>query len=289
MDTGRNITTRSSSNLACAFRILPKRVRKSMYSLYAFCREVDDVADDDSRTTDERRRTLDLWREDIRRAASGGEPELPVNRELIPVIGNHSLPLSLFEELLAGVESDLTTHRYPNHEELQKYCYRVASVVGLLSVRIFGCRNPLCNEYAVQLGLALQYTNILRDVASDARRGRIYLPREDLDRFHVREEEILDCSYSTRYRDLAGHAATICRGFYRRAETVLPSEDRRPLVAAIAMGRIYRILLSLLEARSYDVFGPSRVSVPRWRKAALLLSTWLGVLARPPHPPAEAA
>ncbi len=277
MKPGQRVTAQSGSNLALAFRLAPPGAREDLCSLYAFCRLVDDVADDDSRPAEERRASLAAWREDIRRAAGGERPRIPINQELQPVIRKRGLPLSLFEELLDGVESDLDTLHYETHQELQRYCYRVASVVGLLTIGIAGCSNPRCREYAIQLGLALQYINILRDVASDARRGRIYLPREDLRRFGVEEAEILEGRYSDRYFRLAGRSAGLARGFHRKARELLPREDRRALLASVAMGRIYAALLGRLRRRRYDVFGPGRVRLPRWRKAAILLRCRLGL------------
>src|SRR6185369_16930457 len=164
MQESRTITRRSASNLALAFVLLPKHKRDGMSALYAFCREVDDAADDESLPLEERRRRLASWRGDIERACSGQTPELVVNRELQPFIQQHHLPFRLFDELIRGVEMDLEIKRYDTYEELEKYCYRVASVVGLLSIEIFGYTRPVTREYADSLGKALQLTNILRDV-----------------------------------------------------------------------------------------------------------------------------
>ena len=147
-----------------------------MSALYAFCREVDDVADEESVPVAQRREQLAAWRADIRRACDGETPQFPVNRELQVFIRRHKLRFELFDELLKGVEMDLDIKRYADYAELEQYCYRVASVVGLLSIEIFGYQNPATRDYAIHLGKALQLTNILRDVRSDAERGRIYLP-----------------------------------------------------------------------------------------------------------------
>ena len=275
METARFITSRSRSNLAFAFALLPREKRRSMCSLYAFCREVDDVADDDSVPLAERRRQLTCWREDLRNIAEGKTPQLPVNQELQPVVQRYGLDCGLFEELLTGVESDLDKTRYRTHEELQGYCYRVASVVGLLSIEIFGYRQPACRDYAVKLGLALQYTNILRDVKSDAERNRIYLPEEDLLRFEVTEREILEGRYSERYQALARHFADRGKAFYREAAGLLPVEDYRAMVAAESMGWIYWSLLQRLESHRFDVFRPGLIRVAKWQKAWLLILTGL--------------
>ena len=275
MQVGESITRRSASNLAFAFIMLPAERRRSMCSLYAFCREVDDVADADEVPTNDRRLALAKWREDLRLATTGGDPEFPVNQELKPVIERYGLSFDLFDELLKGVESDLDTFRYQTDDDLQAYCYRVASVVGLLSIEIFGYRNPQCHEYAVQLGLALQYTNILRDVWSDAKRGRIYLPLDDLQRFGVSEDDLLNGVYSEQYGQLAMEIAGRARQFYADAAKLLPNEDRSSMVAAEMMGRVYWQLLVRLEARRFDVFSDQRIRVSKPHKIFLLLLTWM--------------
>src|SRR2546423_249148 len=168
MQETRAITRKSASNLALAFVLLPRTKRDAMSALYAFCREVDDIADDEARPVVERRKALAAWREDIKRACTGLEPSFPVNREFQPFIKRYSLSFELFDELLRGVEMDLEIQRYRTYEDLELYCYRVASVVGLLSIKIFGYRDPKCRESAVYLGKPLQRTNFLRDVRADA-------------------------------------------------------------------------------------------------------------------------
>jgi 15-cis-phytoene synthase len=274
MQESRTITRKSASNLAMAFVLLPRAKRDAMSALYAFCREVDDVADDESVPVDERRAQLAAWREDLRRACEGGSPRFPVNRELQPVIRQYRLPYENFDELLRGVEMDLDVKRYPAYEELDRYCYRVASVVGLLSIEIFGYRNPACRDYAICLGKALQLTNILRDVRPDAQRGRIYLPQSELVRCQVREEEILRFEYSPRYFDLARSVADRARQFYQRARDTLPAADRRAMMAAELMGSVYWCLLRHLEARQFNAFGPKPIRVSKGRKLLLVLRTW---------------
>ncbi len=271
----QSITRQSASNLALAFVLLPRVKREGMAALYAFCRQVDDVADEESQPVAERRRQLAAWREDIRQACSGGSPQLRVNAELQPVIVRHGLPFALFDELLQGVEMDLDIRRYATYAELERYCYRVASVVGLLSIEIFGYRNPGCRDYAIHLGRALQFTNILRDVRADAERGRIYLPGEELARCGVAPEELLRFEYSDRFRALAGCVAERARGFYRQARMALPGEDRRSMIAAELMGAVYWQLLRRLEALRFDVFGPTLTRVGKAHKLALIVRTWL--------------
>lgn len=278
MQESRNITQSSASNLALAFVLLPRAKRDGMSALYAFCREVDDVADDEGLPTDERRTQLSAWREDVRLACSDGSPQFAVNRELQSIIRQHpGLTFKLFDDLIRGVEMDLDIKRYQTYAELEQYCYHVASVVGLLSIEIFGYTNPRAREYAVHLGKALQLTNIVRDVKTDAERGRIYFPAEELERFRVNETEILNGEYSPRFRELAASVAERAKHFYKLAREALPPEDRRSMAAAELMGSVYWRLLEKLEAREFNVFGPQPTRVSKGQKLLLILRTWLRI------------
>jgi len=274
MQHSRAITRKSASNLALAFVLLPKAKRDGMSALYAFCREVDDVADDEAVPAEERRTQLAAWRADVRLACDGATPQFTVNCELQPVIQRYRLPFELFDELIKGVEMDLEIKRYNDYEQLELYCYRVASVVGLLSIEIFGHRNERCRDYAVCLGKALQLTNILRDVRADAERGRIYLPLSELTRFNVKPEEILEYRYSERFASLAASVAARARNFYQLAREALPAEDRRAMVAAELMGSVYWRLLRKLESKRFDVFGPEPTRLGKAQKLLLILRTW---------------
>lgn len=275
MQHSRALTKKSASNLALAFILLPREKRDAMSALYAFCRAVDDVADEDAIPTAQRREQLAAWRADIRRACENQAPEFILNREFQPIIRRFKLPFALFDELIQGCEMDLDTLRYENYEQLDLYCYRVASVVGLLSIEIFGHQNPACHDYAVHLGHALQLTNILRDVKNDAARGRIYLPLCELEKFNVREAEILESKYSDRYFALANSVAARAKNHYRLAREILPPEDRRAMVAAELMGSVYWQLLRKLEAGRFDVFGVRPLKLSKPRKLALILKSWL--------------
>ena len=275
MQHSRALTKKSASNLALAFILLPREKRDAMSALYAFCRAVDDVADEDSIPAEKRREQLSAWRTDIRRACENQKPEFVLNQEFQPVIQKFNLPFALFDELIQGCEMDLDTLRYENYEQLEVYCYRVASVVGLLSVEIFGCKNPACRDYAIYLGNALQLTNILRDVKNDAARGRIYLPQSELKKFNVSEAEILGSKYSDNYCQLAASIAARAKNFYALAQKNLPPEDRRSLVAAELMGSVYWQLLQKLERGKFDVFGPQPLKLSKPRKLALIFQSWL--------------
>lgn len=278
MQESRTITQKSASNLALAFVLLPKAKRDGMSALYAFCREVDDVADDESVPIDERRRELAAWREDVMKACTDGKPEFAVNRELQSVVRQHpGLTFELFDDLIRGVEMDLDIKRYQNYAELEQYCYRVASVVGLLSIEIFGYTNPRTRDYAVSLGKALQLTNIVRDVRTDAERGRIYLPLEELSHFRVSESEILNGEYSPRFRELAASVAGRAKHYYKLARESLPREDRRAMAAAELMGSVYWRLLEKLQEREFNVFGAEPTRVGKGQKIVLILRTWLRI------------
>jgi phytoene synthase len=274
MHQSRAITRKSASNLALAFPLLPRAKRNAMSALYAFCREVDDVADNESAPAEKRREQLVLWRADIRRACVGEVPQFTVNRELQPVIREYRLPFTLFDELIKGCEMDFNVKRYENFEQLELYCYRVASVVGLLSIEIFGYKNPACRNYAVYLGKALQLTNILRDVRTDADRGRIYLPLDELKKSNVTPDEILRHEYSERFSQLAVSVANRAENFYRLARQTLPVEDRRSMVAAELMGSVYWRLLQKLERQRFNVFGPEPTRLNKVQKTLLILRAW---------------
>jgi phytoene synthase len=279
MQVSQRITRKSASNLALAFVLLPKAKRQSMAALYAFCREVDDLADDESVPVGLRRQRIAAWHDDVRAACEQQVPKFQVSRELQPVIARYHLPCELFDELILGVEMDLDIKRYQNYEALELYCYRVASVVGLLSIEIFGYRNPACRDYAVLLGKALQLTNILRDVRPDAVRGRVYLPLTELERFKVSPEEILRLEYSSRFRDLAFSVAQRARHFYQLARQTLPETDWRSMAAAELMGSVYWHLLRKLEKRQFAVFNSLPTRVSKAQKLLLVFRTWCALVS----------
>ena len=275
MQQSQAITRNSASNLALAFVLLPKPKRLAMSALYAFCREVDDVADEESHPVEQRRTGLAAWRADVKLACAGGKPEFAVNQELQPVIQEFKLPFHLFDELIKGCEMDLDTVRYQTHEQLELYCHRVASVVGLLSIEIFSHTNSRTRDYATHLGKALQLTNILRDVKNDAERGRIYLPLEELQSAGVTEAEILRGVYSERYAKLAGNIAARAGIFYRLAAETLPTEDRRSMVAAEMMGSVYWRLFRKLERAHFNVFASETMRLSKAHKLALIVRSWI--------------
>ncbi len=269
------ITRKSGSNLALAFILLPPEKRAAMSVLYAYCRQVDDVADEDEVPVAERAAALQRWREDTRRACDGREPTIPVVRELAPVIARHRLPFALFDDLLAGVEMDLVTLRYPDLPSLERYCYHVASVVGLLSIEVFGYSDPGCRVYADALGKALQLTNILRDVGNDAQRGRIYLPQDALRAHGVSESDILQGRGSDGFLALARETAGHARRFFAMARAALPPADVRNMMTAELMAAVYGRLLVEIERQGFPVLNPRPLRLGRARKLLIILGAVL--------------
>jgi phytoene synthase len=245
------ITRQSKSNLALAFISLGRERKRDITVFYAFCRVIDDIADSTQFSVSEKRSQLTAWRRMLR-GACAEEPLLA--HELRSVIDKYSLPIDILEEIVAGVEMDLSISHYATFDELRVYCYRVASAVGLVSIEIFGYRNARCKEYALELGLALQTTNIIRDVGKDLRSGRIYLPQEDLVRAEYSEKELQDRQYNERFVRLMEFEAARAREFFSRATAALPPEDHRSMVPAEIMSSIYRGLLRRMELDRFRVF-----------------------------------
>jgi 15-cis-phytoene synthase len=245
------ITRQSKSNLALAFISLGRERKSDITVFYAFCRVIDDIADSSELNVVEKRVRLAKWRQMLH-ATTQDEPLLA--RDVRRLIAKYSLPIDMLEEIIAGVEMDLSTLRYSTFEELRIYCYRVASMVGLVSIEIFGYRNQRCKQYAIELGLALQMTNIIRDVGKDMRNGRIYLPQEDLARFHYSDTELIRRHYNARFVQLMEFQARRARQFFVNADAALAAEERRAMTPAEIMGSIYRSLLRRIELDKFRVF-----------------------------------
>jgi len=267
------VTRRSGSSFASAFWMLPRDRRAALHAIYAFCRLADDIADDPNVEGD-RSRLLDAWRHELELAYLN-KADHPVGIALGDVVHRFRLPEAIFVDLLRGVESDLRGEPMVTFEDLRRYSYRVASTVGLLVVRILGARDVRSFEYAENLGIAVQLTNVIRDVGGDAAEGRIYLPAEDLSRFDVDPDTILSREMSDDLRLLLGFYAERARVFYDRAALALPEVDRRALRPAEAMGRIYYALLEELRRQRFPCFERA-VRLSRPRRVAIAASVWLG-------------
>jgi 15-cis-phytoene synthase len=274
------LTRASGTNFYYAFLLLPAEKRHAIYALYSFCRVIDDCVDEEG---GEGEAGLSRWEQEVDRAYAG-RPATELGRDLARVLARFPVPRSALLDIVAGCRMDLETHRYATFPDLRVYCERVASAVGLASIEVFGYSDPCTREYAVELGLALQLTNIIRDVGVDAARDRIYIPLEDLGRFGVLEDTILAASrgpapFRPETRALLAFEAERARGHYERARQLLPASDRRSMLAAEIMGAVYREILDTIVRRGYPLGGP-RVALSRPRKAALALGTlvrvWFG-------------
>ena len=245
------ITRNSKSNLALAFVALGRERRNDITVFYAFCRVVDDIADSSDASAEEKAAALAAWRKWIRESAPD-EPELA--RDVRGLYAKYAITPPMLEEIIDGVEMDLDSVHYRTFEDLRLYCYRVASAVGLVSIEIFGYRNAACRDYAIALGLALQMTNIIRDVGKDLGNGRIYLPQEDLARFDYPETDLGARKHSEAFVRLMEFEATRAEDFFARAAALLPREDRRSMVAAEIMASVYHALLRRMKADRFRVF-----------------------------------
>jgi 15-cis-phytoene synthase len=255
------------SNLAFALGCLPPDRRMDALVFYDFCRAVDDIADEQGRAPSEKHELLDLWK-----AALNAGDKLPP--ALAQVLARHKIDRRLLVEIVLGVEMDIEPIRYQTHEELRTYCWRVASAVGLVSVEIFGCKNPRSKIYAESLGYALQMTNILRDVAEDAAAGRIYLPLEDLRKFEVSEAGLLRGDPGDNFGALMRFEAERTHALFAKARNALPADDAKALRPAEVMRTIYEKILSRMEADGFRVYQ-KRYRLSKAEKLFVLIYFWL--------------
>ena len=275
----RDLAKTVQSNFFYSFLFLPAAKRDAIIDVYGFCRAVDDVVDDIAERAiegyGERAAVAELvkWRKEVE-SLFAGNPTLPITRKLQQVLRQFPMPKEYFVAMIEGCEMDLYKHRYATFEELREYCLRVASITGLMCIEIFTYQSPQTREYAVNLGLALQLTNILRDLKEDAARGRIYLPREDLRIFGYSEDDLMNSRVNDNFRALMKFQCDRARTFYRRAEELLLEEDRPTLTAALTMGRIYYRLLEQIERVEYDVFN-HRIRLHRPERFLIALDQWV--------------
>ncbi len=262
----------SGSSFYYSFLFLPPDKRRAITALYAFCREVDDVVDDCS---DENvaRTTLAWWHAQVAEIYAG-KPQHPVCQALAPVVRQFNLPQEQLHEIIDGMEMDLTQHTYADFKALQLYCYRVASVVGLLAAEIFGYSDRATLKYAHDLGIAFQLTNIIRDVGEDARRGRIYLPLDELQQFGVSTDDILNARESDGFHKLMQFQIERAQRYYRQAFEQLPSTDRKAQRTGLIMAAIYRATLDEVLASGCHVLK-ERITLTPLRKLWLSWRTWV--------------
>jgi phytoene synthase len=268
----KEIAKQSKSSFYYAFSLLPQEKREAMNTVYAFCRKTDDIVDEGDESFDIKYAKLHKWRVELEKALYG-ESEYSLFNKLSKIINQFNIPFDPFFDLIKGMEMDLQKQRYLSMEELLQYCYRVASTVGLMCIEIFGYKNKSTKNFAINLGLALQLTNILRDVKTDAINGRIYLPECDMKKFNYSESELLNLQYNDNFAALMTHEANIAKQYFHTATKSLDIDDKPSMFAARAMQHIYYKLLMKLEANRFDVFN-KKINVSKFEKTSIALGVW---------------
>ena len=267
-------TKESHSSFLSAFIFLKKEKREALTALYAYCREVDDIADEclDHEIASKK---LNWWREEIERLFKGA-PQHPVSKALHPFLSHFNLSKNYFIEIIDGMEMDVKYNRYESFEQLELYCYRVASCVGILSAHIFGFKNKDTLTFAKNLGIALQLTNIIRDLGEDARRGRIYIPLDELKKLGVSEEEIISLKNSEKIKILVQNQSDRAKKFYDLASKTLPIEDKKSQKISLVMGNIYYVLLKEIVKDNPEKILNQKTILPGFRKMRISILTMLG-------------
>jgi phytoene synthase len=277
------------TNFYYSFLVLPPRKRRAIVAVWDFCRAVDDAVDDAEAGSDcaQIERELARWREELRTCFDGGSPTTSQGRALVPLVAAFNLDRSHFEALIEGVEMDARPRRYETFDDLYQYCIRVASAVGLICLDIFGATRSGAREYATNLGVALQLTNILRDIPGDLARGRVYVPMEDFRAHRCTEADLkneVDRAgggvRSAAVKALLAQQAQRARDYYSRAARTRPRQEARHLIAAEIMSAIYRAILTRIEERDYDVFREV-VRIPRPRRALIAARVWASTWGTP--------
>jgi phytoene synthase len=268
----KKIAKKSKSSFYYAFNLLPASQRDAMNTVYAFCRETDDIVDENDYSNSVRSENLKKWRLELEKGLKGNSSISLINN-LSRIINQFSIPTKPFFDLIKGMEMDLQQTRYSTFNDLMDYCYRVASTVGLMSIEIFGYKNNSTREYAINLGYALQLTNIIRDVKKDASIGRIYLPLEDLEKFNYSEEELFSNVYNENFVSLMRYETERAKKYFEKANRALDISDRRSLFSARAMQHIYFNLLKKIEAKNFDVFSEN-IKVNKTEKVLIAVGVW---------------
>lgn len=259
------------SNFYYSFLLLPKPKREAINVVYAWCRIADDIVDEED-SIQQKQKRLRWWGKEFEDAITGTS-RYPLVNKLAQIIRNFNIPLHHFHELIRGMEMDLDKTRYSTFDELKQYCYRAASTVGLICTEIFGYKNEGAKEYAINLGIALQLTNILRDVSTDAKKGRIYLPMEDLARFGYSENELFNGIYNPRFEQLMKFESDRAKFYFNQAIIHLSEEDKPLFIAALIMQEIYFKLLQDIEKAHYDIFS-NRIRISTMKKILITIRVW---------------
>lgn len=271
-DLAKDISKKSKSSFYYTFSLLPPIKRDAMNTVYAFCRQTDDIVDEGNEDDNIKYEKLRKWTIEFDKGLHGNSDYFLLNK-LSQIIHKFNIPVEPFFELIKGVEMDLQKKRFSTTEDLLDYCYKVASTVGLMCIEIFGYKNNSAKNYAINLGLAMQLTNIIRDVKKDAMNGRIYLPSEDLKKFSYTEEELLGNVYNNNFVELMTHESKTARGYFYKADESLDMNDRKSLFAARAMQHIYSRLLDKIEQKKFNVFSNS-INVSKFEKVFIALGVW---------------
>ena len=272
IETAKQIAKESKSSFYYAFNLLPEEKREAMNVVYAFCRKTDDIVDETTESPDVKYEKLRKWRIEFEKAFSG-HSEFQLLNKLGKTISRFNIPLDPFFELIKGMEMDLQKDRYKSFDDLQLYCYRVASTVGLMCIEIFGYKNPSTRNFAIDLGIALQLTNILRDVSKDAEKGRIYLPEEDLQNFNYSDSDLLNKVYNNQFKELMIYETGRAKQYFNSATAHLDLDDKKTMFAARAMQHIYYKMLEKIIAADYDVFN-NNIKVSKIEKVGIALGVW---------------
>ncbi len=268
----RKLARAASSNFYYSFLLLPRAERRAIKDVYAFCRLLDDVVDEDQKGRNPYAE-LDDWRNEVE-AIYQGVPSTEFGEQLLISVEEFELPKQPFLDLIDGMEMDLKWHSYQTFADLREYCYRAASAVGLICIEIFGYESARTREYAVNLGLALQLTNILRDLKEDTARGRIYIPIEDLERVGYSERELRENLYNAPFIELMKFEHSRAKTYFAKAAGSLPEQDRASMFAAEIMSAIYKELLEQIPKVQFNVFR-NRLAVSKTRRLQIALSIWL--------------
>jgi 15-cis-phytoene synthase len=272
METAKNIAKTSKSSFYYAFNLLPEEKRDAMNTVYAFCRQTDDIIDEGNEPDELKYEKLHKWRLELEKAFIGHSGYTLLNK-LGRTIHKFNIPYEPFFELLKGMEMDLQNNRYLTFDELRLYCYRVASTVGLMCIEIFGYKHKSAKEFAVNLGIALQLTNILRDIKKDSLKGRIYLPQEDLRKFSYTEDDIFNQNYNRKFIDMMKYEVERAEKFFEYATENLNLDDKKAMFAARAMQHIYKRLLEKIIDADYNIYNKN-VRVNSFEKVGISLGVW---------------
>lgn len=271
---GKKIAKRSKSNFLYSFLLLSREKNDAINTVYAFCRETDDIVDDENESWEQKYSRIIDWRNEFEKALINGDSKFTLLNSVNKIIKKFSIPIEPFFDLIKGMEMDLKKNRYNTFGELMDYCFNVASTVGLMCIEIFGYNNTKTKDFAINLGIALQLTNILRDIKTDAFYGRIYIPLEDLKRFNYSEEDLFNYKYNQQFINLMKYECSRARYFYDKANSFLTKEDKGLMFAARIMEHIYFRVLKKIERKNYNIFN-KKVKVSKLKKIYITIGVFI--------------